>query len=118
MSENAGVTGELDRLLSTLESLLGPGGADSRGTRETPEVGIRASQESAPQATDPQQKAPAGDAIDAVLAFPARATAVRSLRSSPEIEAFRQALLDGLIRADTANQLLRLVNEVVGQLIR
>ena len=91
MSEKAGVTGELERLLSTLESLLEPGG---------------------------QREIPAGDAIDAVLASPARATAVRSLQSAPEIEAFRQALVDGLIRADTANQLLRLVNELVGQLIR
>ena len=118
MSENAGVTGELDRLLSTLESLLEPVGADSGRAREAPEVGTRASQMPAAQRGDPQRKAPAGDAIDAVLASPARTTGVRSLRSSPEIEAFRQALVDGLIRADTVNRLLRLVNEVVGQLIR
>ena len=113
MSENAGVTGELDRLLGTLESLLEPGGADSADPGGTPQVGTRAPQEPASQ-----RRAPAGDAIDAVLASSARATAVRSLRVSPEIEAFRQALVDGLIRADTVNQLLRLVNEVVGQLIR
>jgi len=118
MSEKAGVTGELDRLLGTLESLLAAGGSDSEETQTTPEVGTQASQEPAPKAVAPQPKAPSGDAIDAVLASPARTTAVRSLRSSPEIEAFRQALVDGLIRVDTVNQLLRLVNEVVGQLIR
>jgi len=110
MSEKAGVTQELDSLLSTLELLIEPGGADPGGT---PQVGTRVPQEPAPQGV-----APAGDAIDAVLASPARTTAVQTLRSSPEIEAFRQALIDGLIRADTVNRLLRLVNEVVGQLIR
>lgn len=113
MSENAGVTGELDRLLDTLELLFEPGGPDPAPPGGTPPVGTRASQEPAPQ-----RVAPAGDAIDAVLASPSRATGVRSLRGSPEIEAFRQALVDGLIRADTVNQLLRLVNEAVVQLIK
>ena len=113
MSEKAGVTQELDSLLSTLELLIEPGGADPADPGGTPQVGTRIPQEPAPQGV-----APAGDAIDAVLASPARTTAVQTLRSSPEIEAFRQALIDGLIRADTVNRLLRLVNEVVGQLIR
>lgn len=58
-----------------------------------------------------------GDAIDDVLTSPARATAVRSLREAPEVEAFRNELVDGLIRADTANQLLRLVALVVERLL-
>jgi hypothetical protein len=59
----------------------------------------------------------AGDVIDDVLASPARQTAVRSLRDAPEVEAFRNELIDGLIRADTANQLLRLVAMVVERLL-
>ncbi len=58
-----------------------------------------------------------GDAIDDVLASPARQTAVRSLREAPEVEAFRNELVDGLIRADTANQLLRLVALVVERML-
>jgi len=53
------------------------------------------------------------DAIDAVLNGSARETKVTSLRDAPEVATFREALTDGLIRADTANQLLRLVNELV-----
>ncbi len=72
----------------------------------------------------PASQAPApaagvtGDAIAAELARPARATAVRSLREAPEIEAFRRELVDGLIRADTANRLLKLIGEVVTRVIR
>jgi len=54
-----------------------------------------------------------GDAIDQALNSPGRTTAVRSLRHSPEAEAFRTALQDGLILADTANRFLRLVNELI-----
>jgi len=53
------------------------------------------------------------DGIDAVLSDPPRTTAVRSLRDAPEMEAFRRELVDGLIRVDTANQLLRLVNDIL-----
>lgn len=56
-----------------------------------------------------------GDAISAELTRPARTTAVISLRDSPVVEAFRNELIDGLIRVDTANQLLKLVNEVIGR---
>jgi len=81
--------GELDRLVTSLETIA------------------KAVDESRPK-----------DAIDDVLAGPRRTTAVVSLRDAPEVEAFRQALTDGLIRVDTVNQLLRLVNEVVGLLVR
>lgn len=52
-----------------------------------------------------------GDAIDAVLGGAPRRTQVESVRRAPEIEAFRRELTDGLIRADTVNQVLRLLNE-------
>jgi len=52
-----------------------------------------------------------GDAIDAVLAAEPRRTQAVSVRESPEMEAFRRELTDGLIRADTVNQVLRLLNE-------
>ena len=58
-----------------------------------------------------------GDAIDAVLNGPARTTQVVSLRAAPEVAAFRAALVDGLIRVDTANRLLRLVHELVVRLL-
>lgn len=53
------------------------------------------------------------DAITAVLNREPRRTAVTSLRDSPVVESFRQALTDGLIRVDTANKLLGLMNELV-----
>lgn len=64
-----------------------------------------------------KQAAGKGDAIDAILNEPARVTQVRSLRDAPEVEAFRQELIDGLIRVDTANRLLGLVNELVTRLL-
>jgi hypothetical protein len=57
------------------------------------------------------------DAIDEVLQSPARRTQVRPLRDAPEMAAFRQALTDGMIRVDTVNRLLRLINEIVVKLI-
>jgi hypothetical protein len=58
-----------------------------------------------------------GDAIDKTLAGKPRSTQVRSLRSAPEVAAFREQMIDGLIRADTANAFLKLVGELV-QLLR
>lgn len=78
----------LDDLLKTLDSKLGASPATGRG-----------------------------DAIDAVLADAPRTTAVTSLREAQAVADFRQALMDGLIRVDTANRLLRLVNEVVTRLV-
>ncbi len=63
------------------------------------------------------QGAGPADAIGRVLAEPARTTAVTSLHDAPVVEAFRQALSDGLIRVDTANQLLQLLNTVIVKLI-
>lgn len=68
------------------------------------------------KATQRQRRA-GTDAIDVVLGQPARQTGVRSLQDSPAVIAFRQELVDGLIRVDTANQLLRLLNEVIVRLI-
>ncbi|HPZ98870.1 MAG TPA: hypothetical protein PLT93_12080, partial [Phycisphaerae bacterium] len=79
----------LDELLTTLESRLG---ARSLETQRN-------------------------DAISAVLNDEPRRTAAVSLADAPAVEAFRQALTDGLIRVDTANRLLRLINEIVVRLI-
>lgn len=57
--------------------------------------------------------APAPDAIDVERARPARGTAVQSVREAPEVAAFRDELIDGLIRVDTANRLLRLIAMVL-----
>lgn len=58
-----------------------------------------------------------GDAIDRVLNTSPRSTATRSLRDAPEVLAFRQALTDGMIRVDTVNRLLRLVDAIVTRLL-
>lgn len=81
------VTAELDRLIDQLDS---------------PEPGAGVA---------------GADAIDAVLASPPRVTAVRSLRRDPVVETFRRELTDGLIRVDTLNRLLSLVNTVVTALL-
>lgn len=80
--------GELERLLSNVQTLM-----------------------------EANAKAQPNDAIGAELARPARTTAVVSLKDAPEVEAFRNELIDGLIRVDTVNQLLRLVNEAMTRLI-
>lgn len=87
MSDTTELTRDLDHLLAALD-------------------GVRAKSET-------QTAAPPADAIAVELVRPSRTTAVVSLREAPEIEAFRSELVNGLIRADTANQLLRLLNEVV-----
>jgi hypothetical protein len=88
MADEQTATEVLDDLLSTLES----------GSQKQVENG-------------------GGDAIDRVLSAPPRSTAVRSLRDAPEVLAFREALADGMIRADTVNRLLRLVDAIVTRLL-
>ncbi len=92
MSDTAELTRDLDHLLTALESV--------QAKNDTP---------IAP---------PPADAIAVELARPARTTAVVSLREAPEIEAFRNELVDGLVRADTVNRLLRLLDEVVIRLLQ
>jgi glycerol-3-phosphate dehydrogenase len=58
-----------------------------------------------------------GDAIAYEIARERRTTAVKSLRNDPIIEEFRTQLTDGLIRVDTANKLLTLVNTLVTKLL-
>ena len=87
MTQGNKVTEVLDDLLGTLESAAGQQ-ASNNGSDESL----------------------SGDAIDAVLSSPKRTTKVASLRDAPEVKAFRDAFIDGLIRIDTANQLLRLIN--------
>jgi hypothetical protein len=57
-----------------------------------------------------------GDALDRILAAPGRQSAAASLRDSEVVQAFRNDLIDGLIRIDTANQLFRLVRAVLDRL--
>ena len=88
----------LDELLDTLDRKLTQASEDGSGT--------------AGQGTVSN-----GDAIQAVLGEGARRTAVLNLRDAPVVEQFRQALSDGLIRVDTANRLLKLVNEIIVRLV-
>lgn len=53
------------------------------------------------------------DAIDRIVQGPRRKTNAKSVRNDPAMQRFRRELADGLIRADTANQLLRLVSRVI-----
>ncbi len=92
------ILSELDRLIETL------GGAVARAAHASP---VQNSPAATPSPVMPR------DAIEAVLASPPRQTAIAPLREAPEVQAFRDALLDGLIRVDTANRLLRLVNDII-----
>jgi hypothetical protein len=58
----------------------------------------------------------AGDAIDDILKSPRRQTQTQCVRRHETIENFRRELTDGLIRTDTANQLLRLITAVLARL--
>lgn len=80
--------GELERLLNNVQTML-----------------------------DANAQAQPADAIGTELSRPARTTTVVSLRDAPEVEAFRNELIDGLIRVDTVNQLLRLINEAMTRLL-
>ena len=53
------------------------------------------------------------DAIDRIVQGPRRKTDAKSIRNDPAMQRFRRELADGLIRADTANQLLRLVSRLI-----
>ncbi len=57
-----------------------------------------------------------GDAIDEILSSPPRQSDVPDLRQHPVVQQFRQDLIDGFIRVDTARQLLDLVSLVVSAL--
>ena len=78
-------TGAFDALLAALQTLLDP----------------------KPQGPRPP------DAIDRILARPARTTQVRSLRDDPVVARLREDLTNGLIRIDTANAMFRLLTRVL-----
>jgi hypothetical protein len=65
----------------------------------------------------PGGAAGATDAIDRELAAPERQTRVISLRDTDVMAAFRDELSDGLIRADTVNRVLQLVNDIVMKML-
>lgn len=88
---------EFERFLSNLQAML--------DSRRQPEETVRT------------QVPPSGDAIDRELIRQPRTTTAVSLKDAPEVEAFRNELMDGLIRVDTANQLLRLANAVISRLL-
>ncbi len=54
-----------------------------------------------------------GDAIDDTLGAAPRVSRATSLRQHEVVRKFRQEMIDGLIRLDTANQLLGLVRTVL-----
>ena len=54
-----------------------------------------------------------GDAIDKALASSPRMTKVHSLKDHPDVKQFRQDLIDGFVRVDTANRLLQLLSTIV-----
>ena len=87
----------LNRLLSALEAHL-PGDATS-GDADPP---VLASTIPIPP-----------DAIDRALHAPPRTSAVESLRNHPAVAAFREELINGFVRADTARQLLVLVERLL-----
>jgi hypothetical protein len=103
MNANA-VLAELNRLVETLDAGLENKAGSSPGSKPATGAGIAS-------------RTGVRDAITDVLDSPERTTSVVSLREAPEVEAFRDDLIGGMIRVDTANQLLRLVNAVLSKLL-
>ena len=75
----------------------------------------RLSSHAASAAADTPPAAP--DEIDAALAQPARSTQVRRLNDDPAIQAFRQELADGLIRADAARRFLDVLSRILNHIL-
>ena len=53
------------------------------------------------------------DAIDRILSSPARATKARSFRDHETMQRFRQELTDGLVRVDTVQRVLSLLDSAI-----
>jgi hypothetical protein len=109
----------LDDLLATIESKLRMNGAAGGLGPESQSRGLPASEDTGRPTACGTTDGDTGrvDAITTVLNEEPRTTAVVSLREDPAVEAFRQALTDGLIRVDTANRLLRLINEIIVRMV-
>lgn len=58
------------------------------------------------------------DAIDEILASSPRSTGVKSLRDHEAVQRFRKEFTDGLIRVDTARQLLGLIRMAVDAVMK
>ena len=56
------------------------------------------------------------DVIDVIIESEPRSTRVSSLRQHPVVQQFHKELVDGLIRADTVNRLLRLITLLLDRL--
>ena len=104
-------TSLLDRLLETLEQLGQNSGETPHPAESTGETPVPRPQ---PQ---PAAKPAFADAISRELERERRVTAVRSLRDDPIVQQFRTELADGLIRADTVQQLLGLIDRVVQRVL-
>lgn len=114
VAQGAGVLAELDRLVETLAGAGKQMPPVSAGTGAPTRAGAAGAGVGGQVGTF----VGGDDAIDQVLADAPRVSGVVSLREAPEVARFRDELTDGLIRVDTANQLLRLINEVVVRLVR
>ena len=58
------------------------------------------------------------DALDAILGSAPRSTTLKSLREHETIQRFRKEFSDGLIRVDTARQLLGLIRMAVDAVMK
>jgi hypothetical protein len=117
---------EFERFLTNVQALLNantdepvaaaasPQSAAANSSTPVAPAAMSVAPEASPVARDGAKR---GDAIDAELARPTRTTATVSLKDSPEVEAFRNELIGGLIRVDTANQLLRLLNTAISRFL-
>ena len=113
-NQNA-VLDDLDVLVSHLDTLQGTTG-DSGATSSLPARATDATgnpSDSGATGSLPARASKRSDAIDAILAGPQRTTAVKSLRDHETIQRFRKEFADGLIRVDTARQLLGLIRMAV-----
>ncbi len=77
----------------------------------------RVASDASPVETLAPEESSVGDAIDRVLASSPRRSSVRSLREDDAVVNFRRELVDGLIRVDTAGQVLQLLSQVVGAVL-
>ena len=66
----------------------------------------------------PRSERKGGDALDVIIDAPPRTTAVTPLRDHEAVRRFRAEVSDGLIHADTINQLLGLIRTAIQAYMR
>ncbi len=101
------VTDELDALIEQLDQAI-EDNADS-GAADSPAV-----------IGEPDSVAHSGktDALDLILGSAPRRTAVKRLHDSEVVQQFRQDLLNGLVRIERLNQVLKLVGAVINRFLK